>query len=138
MPVLASYVADLPEVADMLCIKSGGTAFPCEACWVPLEQLGDLLSRHALRTEVVQQQMCREATASAARSTAVSTHPVPSCLWGFNWASLDWASSSQVMHIDAMHSEDLGVFTYIVGSLYKVLEKKLNASAQGQAASEAL
>lgn len=42
VPQLFSYVGDEPELKDVLCIKGGNTAYPCELCCVHSSQLSHL------------------------------------------------------------------------------------------------
>ena len=129
-PALMSYVADLMEISDVQCIKCGsGTPHPCEACWVRNLNLDDLGAQRDLRTEEHQARLCRSA-AQVARSVAqtLPVHPVPSGLWGFEWGPTDWGSSTRVCHIDGMHSDDIGVFLYIVQSIPLVLTRRLSSA----------
>ncbi len=50
-PRLFSYVVDDPESKDVTCIKGGNSAYPCELCWVPNDQLSNVTLKFADRTE---------------------------------------------------------------------------------------
>ncbi len=135
-PHLFSYVVDDPEGKDLTCIKGGNTKHSCELCWVDHNNLANMGVAFAERTIERQRIICEaicEATTAAEKaeiSMEHSTHPVPSCLWG--WRFGDMAGPTNMMlcvGYDSLHNDDLGVWCYIVKHVGSYLNTKLGKVA---------
>ncbi len=133
-PHLLSYVMDDPEGKDVLCMKGAPSVHPCEACWVPLEQLHQLDDNYDRRTQTEQETIYemmvpREGHAPNPREVQDiardhSTHPVRCGLFGFRGQDTGAPNMMFVMCYESMHNEDLGVFPYIVEYTQKYYEAK--------------
>jgi hypothetical protein len=131
-PRVLSYVMDSPEVSDILCIKSAPAPFPCEQCWAPFNNLGDITKCYNERTEQTQQQLLgtlmrsRNAPRQGRDARLNSLPPVPSGLWGFkNQSSGGPGNILLVVGFESMHNEDLGITLYIVNNIKPHLMKRL-------------
>lgn len=123
-PRLFSYVVDDPESKDITCIKGGSSQYPCELCMVEHSRLADLEAALAgdfgIRTEKMQRaafKVVSSAPTQAERRTLSkqkSTHPVPSCLWGFHHQRKGYGTSTWCVGYETMHNEDLGVWETII------------------------
>jgi hypothetical protein len=132
-PRLLSYVADLPEQADLTCIKGGNTEFPCDCCWCDHDHLGRLMT-YRLRTEADQSRLLTLAEESSNFSSLadLSIHPVASGVWGFRDGDTEKGSSTLSFGFDSLHVDDLGVFPDIIKGVKLYLQKFLSPQRVNQ------
>jgi hypothetical protein len=121
-PRILSYVADDPEIRDMLCILAHNSRFPCEICFVTTEDLGTPLemiiprsaqSTKEVVTAVVQKVQSREITFNKAVESCneAGLFPVLSGLYTLFGDYSDGGESNfhEIFGYEAMHVTDLGL-----------------------------
>ena len=116
-PEMLVYVADMPECKLVAgCYDSAKAEYPCEQCWCPRVDLGNvgITHTHALRYEAEQlekyEAIMAETNPAARKKMCeqLSQHPVKSGLWGFAGASSHRAFTGN----DSLHNEVCIDFAY--------------------------
>lgn len=122
-PRIFSYVVDEPEGKDISCLRGWPSFHPCERCWVHRDQLHDVGAQNDEKTVPGMQQLWDELLSLSTKTargdfcSQKSFHVVQSGLLGF--AGLDTKAGNlyRCFGFDSLHSEDLGVFLYIVDNI---------------------
>ena len=118
---VATFMADLPEVARTLCIKDGTQCtFPCFLCFCPAHLLGRM-AQHPLRTAALTQAAVQGARHLALTSTWEASNAylkehsvllVDSALWGL----LDFDCHTGTP-LDMLHTMESGIFGWMLDCL---------------------
>ena len=102
-PELLVFVCDHPE-AMLISGKfdSPKTAFPCDQCLCPSDQLADVSIKHPLQHESDQRDKYEKVKGGAVRSADVSQHLVQCGQWGFFGGDTEFSACTGN---DLMHNE---------------------------------
>ena len=141
-PRVISYIADDPEIRDILCIAGHGSAVPCERCMVGNEELGvyqkEAVPRVATQTKstvenVLQRMLLPSSDADAftysKASNACKAHGLMPVLSGLFTLFGDYMTNGasnyhQIFGYDSLHNDDLGLIPDLVRCACEWIKEK--------------